>query len=65
MKTIFQSKTVWFNIIVFGVALLALPQLINVLPSSFLQYDVLGGAIGNLILRIWFTTQPIVTPTVA
>lgn len=59
MKTVFSSKTVWFNIVVFAVALLAAPEFLKVLPEALLKYDVLGGAVGNLILRVWFTSQPI------
>lgn len=59
MKYVFESKVVWFNLIVFVIALLSLPELVQVLPESLLKYDVLGGALGNLILRIWFTSKPI------
>ncbi len=59
MKTILSSKTVWFNGILFVIGLLALPELVHVLPASVLPYDILGGAVGNLILRIFFTSQPL------
>jgi hypothetical protein len=58
-SALFSSKTVWFNIIVFIIALLALPEFLKVLPQSWLPYDLLGGAIGNLILKIWFNTTAI------
>ena len=59
MQSIFTSKAVWFNIIVFIIAFLALPEFVKVLPPSWIQYDLLGGVVGNLILRVWFTAQPI------
>lgn len=57
MKKISDSKVVWFNVVVFIIGFLALPEFINVLPQTWLPYDVLGGAAGNLILRIFFTNQ--------
>lgn len=59
MKNWYQSKTVWFNIIVFIVGFCALPQFVSVLPISWLPYVVLVGAVGNYILRVWFTSTPI------
>ena len=61
----YQSKTVWFNVVVLVVAVLALPEFLKVLPQTWLPFDLLGGSIGNLILRIYFTTTPIspITPT--
>jgi hypothetical protein len=58
-KNWYQSKTVWFNIIVFIVGFGALPQFVAVLPVSWLPYVVLVGAVGNYILRVWFTSTPI------
>ena len=55
----YQSKTVWFNLVVFVIGVLALPEFVRVLPATWLPYDVLGGAVGNLILRIWFSSTPI------
>jgi len=60
MKSIFSSKTVWFNVVVFLVAILALPEFVKVLPSTWIPFDILGGAVGNLILRIFFTNTAIV-----
>ena len=56
---LFGSVTVWFNIVVFSIAVLTLPEFKQVLPASLIPYDLLGAAIGNTILRIFFTAQPI------
>jgi len=58
-----QSKTIWFNLVVFLIAFLALPEFVRLLPQSWLQFDLLGGALGNLILRTWFTNSAIATPS--
>lgn len=60
MKTIGQSKTVYFNVIVFIVAILAMPEFISVIPEVYLPFVVLIGALGNLILRVFFTSTEIV-----
>lgn len=59
MKKWYQSKTVWFNVVVFVVAFLALPEFVRLLPPSLLPYDVLGGVVGNLVLRLFFTNTGI------
>lgn len=59
MQKILASKTVWLNIVVFIIALLALPEFVRVLPPSWLPYDILGGSAANLILRIFFTANPV------
>ena len=58
-KKWYQSKTVWFNVVVFLVGFLALPEFVKVIPATWLPYDILGGALGNLILRIFFTTTAV------
>lgn len=57
MNTIkwYQSKTVWFNVVISLIAFLALPEFVRLLSPKWLQYDLLLSAIGNLVLRIWFT----------
>jgi hypothetical protein len=59
MKSLENSKTVWFNIIVLIVAMLALPEFISVIPGSWIPFTVLIGGFGNLILRIFYTSESI------
>jgi len=59
MKSIFQSKTVWFNVVMFLVALVSLPEFVSLLSPAWVQFSVFLGAVGNLILRIWFTSKAI------
>ncbi len=57
MKSYKKSKVLWFNLLVLVVAVLALPEFVAVLPTVWLQYAVLGGAVGNAVLRIFFTEK--------
>lgn len=62
MQTIhwYESKTVWFNIIVTVLGVVASLQGL----STFDKYaQILGGitVLGNTILRVWFTSAPITT----
>lgn len=49
-----KSKTVWLNLIVLVLAVLSLPEFISVLPEEALKYVTLTGAVGNLVLRVYF-----------
>lgn len=59
-KPIWQSKTVYFNVLmtVIGVA-----TALESMPTfqAYAPYFAIILAIGNVILRVWFTTQPIAT----
>lgn len=59
MKKWYQSKTVWFNIILGLVWLSALPEFISILPLWVLKYTTLTGVVGNYVLRTYFTTKTI------
>lgn len=69
MKSVFSSKTVWFNIVMTILDIATFSEnLISFVPER--NREVVKGAIvfiqgiGNIILRIWFTSQPILaTPT--
>ena len=57
-KSIFASKTVWFNVITTVVGVIMALQSM----PTFEMYAPLMGMIltvGNVILRVWFTSQPI------
>lgn len=59
MKHWLNSKTVWFNIIltVIGIAVI----LDQYIPAQYAAISIITQGIGNLVLRIWFTSQPIGT----
>lgn len=50
-KSIFESKTVWFNLITGVISVAA------IIPPPF---GAIVLAIGNLVLRVWFTDSPVV-----
>lgn len=50
-KSIFESKTVWFNVITGIVSVAA------AIPQPF---GAVVLAVGNLVLRVWFTEKPVV-----
>lgn len=59
-KPFYFSKTVWLNVITTIVAALTfLPTVGGLIPEAALPY--LLGAVGilNIILRVWFTEQPV------
>lgn len=59
MTKIYKSKTVWFNIIMLMVGILAMPEFVAILPPIYLQYAVFASAIGNYVLRVFFTDAKI------
>lgn len=52
----------WFNIVSFILAALALPEFISLLPEGSLQIIALLNAIGNMVLRMYFTEKAL-TPS--
>ena len=58
-KTWFQSRVVWFNIVTGILALIAFPQFISIVPASAEPWIALINAIGNWVLRVYFTSTPI------
>ena len=53
-----RSKTIWFNFITGLLAILALPEINILIPSSFLPSLAIINAVGNLFLR-FLTNQPL------
>ena len=56
MKSVWASKTLWFNVVT---ALVAIASLTDVLPKNILPVAGIIAAIGNIILRVFFTTQAV------
>lgn len=54
MKSVFASKTVWFNVIMTIVNFGAYFQ--TVVPANWLPYAIGVQALGTIVLRIWFTS---------
>jgi len=59
MKKWYASKTLWFNVITFVLGVLAMTEFNDIAPTNWAKYLLLITAIGNLILRMFFTTTPI------
>jgi hypothetical protein len=55
MKQWYQSKVIWLNVIL-TVVMIAQVAVGVGLP---LAWAVLIGAVGNILVRIWFTKEPI------
>ena len=59
MKNILLSKTNWFNTLSLILFILALPNFVAVVPERYLPTIGILTAVGNYILRTYFTSQPI------
>lgn len=58
MKSVFDSKTVWLNLITLALGVITLAQGM----SQFEKYGpwlLLANGVLNLVLRIFFTSQPV------
>jgi hypothetical protein len=54
-----QSVTLWFNALAGVLAILASPDVLAVLPAEWLQPIASFAAVGNIILRVFRTKQPL------
>lgn len=57
VKKIHKSRTVQFNAIYTIIAIAAL--LMNYIPEEYVPLLAVVQGVGNVILRVWFTSQPI------
>lgn len=57
MKPWYESKVIWFNVILTLLDIAALFEV--VVPAQAVIFFTLTQGIGNIILRRWFTTQPL------
>jgi hypothetical protein len=57
VKKIHKSRTVQFNVIYTIIAIAAL--LMNYIPEEYVPLLAVVQGVGNVILRVWFTSQPI------
>jgi hypothetical protein len=51
-------RTIIANILVGAVAVMALPEVLDLIPASGLKYVIAGQAVMNIILRV-ITTTPV------
>lgn len=58
MKSIFQSKTVWLNLLTLLVGVVTLAQGMSEF-IAYAPYLVFANGVLNLILRIFFTSQSV------
>lgn len=58
-KKIWKSKTVWFNLIMAGLAALeaSLSQMVGIIPATYYGIVATVLAIGNALLRVISTTK--------
>jgi hypothetical protein len=63
MKSWYQSKTVWLNVVsaILLVAALFLPggEFASMVSKQVVEYIGVGVAIVNILLRVFFTSEPI------
>jgi len=50
-KPWYRSRTYWFNIFTGASALLAMPEILAVLPQEWLKWIALGNVLGNMLVR--------------
>ena len=50
-KPWYRSRTVWFNIATGALTLLAMPEVMAILPPEWAKWFALGNALGNMYMR--------------
>lgn len=60
-KPWWESKTLWLNAITFLVSVLALAEVLAVVPVGGLGYVAAAAAVLNVALRIFFTDTKLVS----
>lgn len=62
-KTLFwrtlSSTTFWFNLITGIIGILALPEVIAIIPNKWLEFVAVVNPIGNFLIRQFLTATPI------
>jgi hypothetical protein len=58
-KALVVSKTVWVNTILTVLAIIDLVSASPVIAPETLPYLAIGAGVLNVVLRIWFTSEPI------
>lgn len=59
MKHILHSKTIWFNVVITIIESSTFFLDSKIVNTEYLPYFIAFQGIGNIILRIWFTKQPV------
>ena len=59
MKTWWESKTIWVNILMALAAFLASPDVLNILPADVLKFVPGIQAAITIVLRVFFTNTAI------
>lgn len=59
MKKWYESKTVWFNVILTLVEVIALASDLHIGGEAALLYLAFAQGVGNVVLRVWFTNKPV------
>jgi len=57
-RSIWQTKTLWFNVISAALLIAALPEFAALIPELWIKYVVFAQAAGNIVLR-YITTDPV------
>lgn len=55
MKPWYQSKTIWFNIVMTFLDIIAVFETSPLVTAEMKASIVLAHSIGNVILRVWFS----------